>query len=522
MTNFKALSATLVLFSTLCSSHANAFLPTPKITNEDARETLRGSLAYLEAMQIRQRPGKESCERDASSGDGCDRAGVLNIEGEWSNHIQALPLIPNVPVEGERLILYDSNMFVTTAIMYPLYWVQDKKNLIQTTRDLAMKSVLKYKRGEAYSFWPQLTSQQTGNKIVGPINLRFDKAAPSDYSGLASFFSRVIGKFFPWVQSWMTEILNTSQNPDGMQSFFNVPNDADDTAMATAILKLHNRESNQTGPLRVIVGYRDQNRTKSDPRDHWTPKDSGAYLTWLKDERSPTFASPNEGVMPMGVNNVDCVVNANVLFSLALNGLQEAPGFHESADYLADVVTTRSWLDGSCALYYPQRYTFPYSLTRAFRDAGASSPKLNQAMDKLMIDLLKEQYLDGHWYIKTDGTSDYSTALALVSLLNLGEKRAIKLNIEKDYNRAIQKALSYLHYHKDLLPSDSGLGANAYRWQSGLFFSAEEPQLGTWRSAAITNAIVAEAFAKYLMGYHRTGDSLLTNQSGLRYLIEVQ
>ncbi len=55
-----------------------------------------------------------------------DVTGTFNIEGEWANQIQMLPVIPRIDAEMDRVQLFDSNMFVTTAIAYPLYWVDDE------------------------------------------------------------------------------------------------------------------------------------------------------------------------------------------------------------------------------------------------------------------------------------------------------------------------------------------------------------------------------------------------------------
>ncbi len=162
------------------------------------------------------------------------------------------------------------------------------------------------------------------------LNFRVDDYDISS-SKMASMASRFLGRFFPWVETWMNEIIDPIKNPSGFESFFNVPNDADDTAMATALLRLENGRTIDATPLHLITRYRDTRRFKFDSRDTWSSKNTGAFLTWLKDENLETFATPNSGVMPMGVNNVDCVVNANVLFSLALNDMKGAPGFRKRA-----------------------------------------------------------------------------------------------------------------------------------------------------------------------------------------------
>jgi len=118
---------------------------------------------------------------------------------------------------------------------------------------------------------------------------------------------------------------------------FNIPNDADDTSMIVAVQKFHSRFhpddpiEPDLSALNVITRFFDRDRSKTDPRDHWRgEQETGVFLTWLKDENLETFSSPKAGIMTHGVNKVDCVVNANVLFSFALNGVRSWEGFEEA------------------------------------------------------------------------------------------------------------------------------------------------------------------------------------------------
>jgi len=67
--------------------------------------------------------------------------------------------------------------------------------------------------------------------------------------------------------------------------------------------------------LALLPNFRDLGRSGEDGHDAWKGKDSGAFLTWLKEENDPTFSRPGKGVTPRAVNNVDCVVNANALLA---------------------------------------------------------------------------------------------------------------------------------------------------------------------------------------------------------------
>ncbi len=509
-----------VLIIMLLQSNSYAFsFNSKKINKAEIKNTLLGAASYLHDMQIQQRKGKLSCLRDSSSGDGCSLK-KLNVTGEWANHIYMLPFVPYVLNEKDRLPILDSNMFVTAGILYPLYWLEDSGAELNATRNLAIKSIQSYKRNNAYNFWPKYISRQSNRTVVGPINFRVDHINISN-SSIGKWASNILGIWFPWVENWMKQIANKDINPWGMESFFNVPNDADDTSMAMTVLKLESM-SNPTydridlSALDEITRYRDVNRRKHDSRDDWTEPHSGAYLTWLKDENLDVFSTPETGVMPLGVNNVDCVVNANALLSLSINDMSSAPGFYNSALYLAKIIESRQWIN-RCALYYPQIYTFPYSVTRAFRDGEIKNPELDNAMDLLMLDLLDLQKTRGYWISSIDGTRHYATAMALVSLLNLGEKRALLLGKKSEYNTAILKAINFLirekEHHNLNEQSYYRLG---YKWKPGLFFSAEEPKLGVWRSTALTNAIIIEALAKFLINYHKENKGLLSLHNKLQ------
>ena len=496
----KALLYGLATFATLFTSlSANA----QELNRNKVWSLLKGSATYVEQNQIKQRPGQGSCRIDSSAGDGClgqDR----NIEGEWANDIHPL-FLRSAQLSGAGILILDSNMFVTGAITYPFYWVTDQAGKIEQMRNAALGSIEKYKKGPAYSFWPAYTNRRSGDQIVGPINFRVDNFDISD-SVMAKFAANVLGLQMPWVKEWMTTLMDGQANPDGFASFLNVPNDADDTSVAVSLQTIQAKKYGQLksldlSPLKRITQFRDVKRSKFDKRDTWTPLHTGAYLTWLKDESLPLFGDPSTGVIPMGVNNVDCVVNANVVFALAVNNMTSAPGYQDSLSYLAKTAKTGQWLKG-CALYYPQKYTFAYSVTRAYRDGGAQSNEMSKAMSQLMVDILNQQKKSGQWCSQPDGTCDYSTALALVSLLNLGSKRAAFLGILPKYQEALKKGFNFLDRSKKSDPT--GLS-----WQPGLFFSAEDYRLGVWRSKALTNAIVVEATAKYLMKYQDSEVGLL-------------
>lgn len=96
------------------------------------------------------------------------------------------------------------------------------------------------------------------------------------------------------------------ENPCGGDAAFNIPNDADDTATAVATQLLYRKnkekvlesssvyENIDISALKRIAEFRDLNRKKEDGRDIWKGKNTGAFMTWMKDEEVCKFAFPLE------------------------------------------------------------------------------------------------------------------------------------------------------------------------------------------------------------------------------------
>ena len=168
-------------------------------------------------------------------------------------------------------------------------------------------------------------------------------------------------------------------------------------------------------------------------------------------------------------------------------------------------------------MYYPQNMIFPYAATRALRDGGAREEGMEEAMGKLLSDLLALQrdharQVPDHLgaFPGGDDRSDHlATALGLSALMNIGRKRAIKAGFGDEFDKAAIAAVQYLLKVKKLRsPLNPTTNARfATRdgkvavWESGLFFSASFWDLGHWRSQAFTVAMVLEALSKYALAY---------------------
>lgn len=516
------------------------------------KDTMMGAILYLDDMQIRPRSGPRSSRYDACSEGSCipfmylnmsfldtyfplpnPFTGIKNEVGEWMSTVHFLPKKIGDP-DGESVVtLQDSNLFVTAAITYPMFLFSEEKlgnnQIFRTMRQLAAKNMKKFKRNRSYNFWIEMDGVTGSSKRTGPYNIPMgfiEKLAQSYVDPDKADFWKKFGQGLDVPsRDWIVKIQDRQMNPSGVDAVFNIPNDADDTAIAVAMQKLNSRDLPEVKvdltALKELLNHRDIKRSMEDSRDGWKGKDSGAFLTWLRDENLQTFSQPENGVIPLAANNVDCVVNANAIFSIALNGLQSFPGYEEASQLMLRAVEQGEW-KRKCGLYYPQRMSFPYSVTRAYRDGGAQSPTMVTAMELLLKDLLDDQRNDGSFSGGHDATLDLSTALGVVSLLNIGRSSADKLSLGGRYDRAIRNGIAFLlerrqrHalYNQETLehyarPPQSLADETyetvrsrfGYSWKSGLFFSASFWDLAQWRSEAYTVSIVLEALAKYLMAY---------------------
>lgn len=524
-------------------------------------ETLTGALATLDDTQVRNRPGRNSAVVDSvEEGDGAaarviskvpffrktlklpvpDSLGMTNRTGEWASTVHFLP--KKFGYRGEDAIaVLDSSLFMTAFVSYPLYFFRETGQAAETGRlrlmmDLTMKNISGYKRGGAYNFWAVLPGTSSGAPRTGPLNIpvKFTEGLARAYVNprLAKFWKFFARNLSTPPKDWVVECLDEKANPTGADALFNIPNDSDDTSTAVAMQKLHSLFCDPScqhrrvdrEALEDIQNHRDIDRPREDGRDSWKGKDTGAFLTWLRSEREPVFGAPAQGVVPLGVNNVDCVVNSNVLFSLGLNRMTDLPGYGDCIELLARAVELKAW--PRAGLYYPQNMIFPYCLTRAWRDGEIDSDRLSGVMGKLLGDLLEEAREHG---IRTgrkgafpggeDRADHLSTALGLVSLLNIGRGVAEAGGLAERYDEAVEHAVDFLIAERrerkiefsDTLGgalSGRGVRSRGYTWNSGLFFSASFWDLAHWRSQAFTVAVVTEALAKYVLAYDLGGVSV--------------
>ena len=216
-----------------------------------------------------------------------------------------------------------------------------------------------------------------------------------------------------------------------------LPPDLDDTACARAALSLMRRSPAQG--MEAILN----NRRDSD----------GTFWTWIG--------------LPSEANEMDCVVNANVVFALALEGRQ-AP---QTVEYLNQVMS--SGFFEHCSRFYPRSEVLFYAISRAYRDGGVRA--LQPAVAVACEQLRTRQQPDG-------GFGDTPpTAFAALTWLNAGQS-----------GEALERAVNWLLVHQR---RDGG-------WQvtAALYGAA----YGTWISGFHSSEAMAAALAlEALIKLHR-------------------
>jgi hypothetical protein len=520
--------------------------------DQELIKTISGALLYLEDRQLRLRKrdlGKTTSSVETGnfylmsgnlptlSGRASDRktavwrswVAFMPKRFQWGNH--AFMLAP------------DDNLFLLLSTAYPLYLFSEKedaKGYLFAIKSRVQQRIMLFKRGKAYNFWPKLPGFYGHETRTGPpfIPIRM-------VHRLTSFcLNPLHNRFCTWLtrgqdvvpKTWF-QTIRSPQNTTAEDAFFNIPDDADDTSLAVALQQLWRNSFGSDTPvgvdqpdtlaLKYLTCFRDVDRKKEDGRDGWKGSNSGAYLTWLKSEALPLFGNPDLGVIPLEVNNVDAVINANVLFVQGLTGLHDTIGMNAAIKLLKKAVMEHAWEKTS--LYYPQRMALPYAISRAYRDGGIRNPSMQVIVSKILADLLDIQDHFAQAYPRQKGafpggdnqTLHLSTALALCTLLNIGEKVAGSEGLLNRYQNAVKTAVHFLISqrksirirHKDTFGRREGLyfgftSRRAFVWKAGLAFSSSYHDLAHWRSKAYTVAVVLEGLTKYLLEYDKHDFSL--------------
>jgi hypothetical protein len=252
-----------------------------------------------------------------------------------------------------------------------------------------------------------------------------------------------------------------------------IPSDADVTATSYAALGddavFDGGAGSSVAFERFFVDWRDVGIVPRRLNPSWLPPASGAFLTWLtyRDQQLPRFP-----------NDVDLVVNANVLFSLARHHHLDVPGVIEAVDlinFATGLGLHRNHMN-EVSDYYPDNLAFHYVVSRAFHEGPV--PALAPAVQILADDLETSVVL------RPDGTAFWdrgdpqlNTAFAVLTLLNAGRDTPI-----------VDRAIDYLISQQNALGGFDPATFFVGRTTGGLVFDFSSP--------SFTTAMVLEALVR--------------------------
>lgn len=439
------------------------------ILHQDLKQYLTLGLNYLEKTQRKETiPGH-------------------SYRGEWQT---LMCLRMNFFYLGAKKEVDDSNCFSVVSIhnsLANIYLEFPEYDGIPKMLDISFEKIMSYKNGKKFNFWNAL-----------PPNRKLKK-------------TDIIGE-----QALVRRPTNFKLKSKFINNAANVVEDADDTGLAytaIALRKMYKNEFKDTlnlvnKPIATIFDtYRDLNRNNH----HWfnyikgNRHETGAYLTWLADEyqfehwnllkafgQNITFFLPfsasyphsYKAYLPYNCNDVDGVVNANVLSTLAYYGKLNSEGVSASIRFI-EIKCKKKKYD-SVGIYYPNRYHFPYAVCKAYANGVE---KLKPSTVYLLQYLKDTQNEDGSWSarkIVNNKDKLQSTAYALNALIYIGNFEENKTIIP------IENAIKYI-------VNNSIKDENGIHWQGGVFFSGGTlvRNILWWKSDAYTTAIILTAFANY-------------------------
>lgn len=389
-------------------------------------------------------------------------------KGEWTVHMKSyfFPAVVGLGRTWGRPS-EEPTAFATSSIVNIVseaYLLNPKLQVIPSIIEKAIPSLEGYREGDVFYYYPVVDFKEfQGQKFHAPRDPRYV--------------------------------------PRKMLQFAMVPPDADTTSVSFTALAFADQIQNQKpmssfkvpdATLKTFSDFRDVGRSPHIYNRLTGVKKSGAFLTWLWDEKAKTSSffnsmkhKPIKGYrIVFGTNDVDCVVNANVLRLLTLTSNQNQEGYGSSCQLLNSAIL-ESRTD-SCGVYYPNTYNPLYTISAAYK-AGASC--LNESRDQAVEFLLSRQNEDGSWSNEPGiGREDrvQSTAWALSALLNYVDIR------DRRYFYTVQSAVHYL-----LSQAKTKSGDQTY-WRGEVFFSGSAAARNTllWRSNSYTTAMVLLSLVK--------------------------
>lgn len=394
--------------------------------------------------------------------------------GEWPSYIENIKPIPFLGPKGKSA--YDSNGFNTLFIhnMLAEIYLQDSSyNELLPVLRLARANFLRYKNGHTFNFWPEL--ERRGNLRCRHEGSGCRQRGP---------------RFFEYRHQFI-------------RNYANIYDDADDTAAGFIAMALSDSIFNNDPKARsfdikdtigkVFERYRDLGKRKT----NWYNKTTGfnyrtgAYLTWFGPEWERSnffrwfFPDHHKQNILYGVNEVDCVVNANVLGCFAFFGMHDVAGISNATSFLGSALNERTCQ--TCAVYYPSEFSFHYALAKAISSGAKTLEPFRSVIIDQVIEAIEP---DGSCRSVVTANELQVTLYALNTLLLIGDPTSdiVKTHVERAMGFVLNSRYS---------------AHNMSYWPGGIFFSGGSAirYQHVWRSDAYTTALALEALVNYLHSY---------------------
>jgi hypothetical protein len=406
-------------------------------------------------------------------------------KGEWGSTKQNIRSIPYLGPRGKSAT--DSNCFTTGHIFNELSIFvlrnPEKAQELAPSLEMAFNNILTFKTEKnEFSFWHKLKFNDDMKTYVDLKYHDLEVYRPNQYSLTNNFTAKRA----------------------------NVPADSDDTSLGYSAIHFRKQLSAQYPSLfpakdvpmnlTVFDEYRDKNRNRVHPVNKFVGnfKNTEAFLTWFSHEEGGFVNGLSvdwreEPRIPFSVNDVDCVVNANVLQSLARHGNADGESSQSACRYIEKAID--KGLSKRCGFYYPSPYYLHYSVAKAF-EAGASC--LEGSARKLKAEIKKEQNQSGYWGWEKEPKSDrkkyieepVSTTVYAFNALLIFSQKLNTLNEDQD---SLDLAALFIANSAQVEDDKS------VKWHEGVFFSGGGfvRRVLVWSSEAYTTTLALTGLDNY-------------------------
>lgn len=399
---------------------------------------------------------------------------TIYFKGEWPAYVTNLETSLYLGSRGDSA--WDSQCFSNAMIHNVLAEIvlsHPNYSQLIPSLDLSLQNIKSFERKKGFAFWHVLPPAPWWKKKKHFENPElYYQTRPNNYQYKGNFLNK----------------------------YANIANDADDTGLGY-LAYLNSKKINtylNIGDTILLPTFLDSlyntwRDTRKVRRSFSTYNltygyvhRSGAYLTWLSKESfyypfRLFFPFKHKQNLPMGNNDLDCVVNCNVLRVLNAYHLQTTVGYKNAIAFISDALDSKKHCF-SCGIYYPSEFTLHYFASEAYSEGVI---ELRNAVVNSIPFILSSQNKNGGWSSELPQNNFHVTALCLNALLNSGVKTDSVLH-------AIENGIQFLL-------ANSKQNTNGIFWTGGIFFTSGYTIRHThvWRSDAVTTSLILEALVHY-------------------------